>query len=299
MVAAGVLGRSAFTRKATMARSDPSSPAGTGLPAGEDLLDNSYVLGHHGFVYTSLRLASGPTVRHPAVVLLSMDGRPFRIPMPDGRVLETSAAMVPPRVERSLDAMGVPLLSLNILPAHGAYHVFRAMQQGGVRELDRHLFNDLNDGFVALVQGRASIVEAELVFSRVVAKVQGVLPPAPPPDPRALALIRMLDAHPELSLDELARKLGYSHQVMSRMFSSAVGMSLRDYQNWLKQRRVYDVLYTRRSLTQVAYIAGFADSPQFTRTFQRWYGLTPSTARDPKNVRVFIHGGSNQRAAPA
>jgi AraC family transcriptional regulator of arabinose operon len=280
-----------------MASSHPAPVSGE-LSTGPDLMDNSYVLGHHGFIYTSTHLSSGSTLRHPAVLLLSVDGQPFRLTLPEGRVLETAAALVPPRVERGLEAIGVPVLSLNIMPAHGAYHVFRAMQQGGVRELDRHLFNALNDGFEALLQGRASIVEAELIFSRAVSEVQRVLPPAPAPDPRALPLIRMLDAHPELSLDALARKLGYSHQVMSRLFSSAVGMSLRDYQNWLKQRRVYDVLYTRRSLTQVAYLAGFADSPQFTRTFQRWYGQTPSNARDPKQVRVFIHGGSNQRGAP-
>jgi AraC family transcriptional regulator, arabinose operon regulatory protein len=43
----------------------------------------------------------------------------------------------------------------------------------------------------------------------------------------------------------------------------------------------------------VALQAGFADSPQFSRTFQRWYGQSPSFSRDPKSVRVFIHGGSN------
>lgn len=263
----------------------------------DELLDNSYVLGHHGFIYTSNRLQSGPTLRHPAVLLLSVDGRPFQTTLPDGRVLSSTAVLVPPRVERSLDARGVPVASLNIMPAHASYHVFRAMQPGGVRELDRHLFNPLNDELEALLHGRASIVEAELAFSRAVTEAQRVLPPAPAPDPRALPLIRMLDAHPELSLDALSRKLGYSHQVMSRLFSSAVGMSMRDYQNWLKQRRVYDVLYSRRSITQVAYLAGFADSPQFTRTFQRWYGQTPSTARDPKHVRVFIHGGSNQQPA--
>ena len=264
------------------------------------MLDNSYVLGHHGFIYTSGSLVTTMTLRHPAVLLLSVTGRPFKTTLPDGRELSSTALMVPPRVERSLDATGVPIISLNVMPAHASYHVFRAMQNGGVRELDRHLFNPLNDELDALLHGRANIVEAELTFSRAVAEMQRVLPPAPAPDPRALPLIRMLDAHPDLSLDALARKLGYSHQVMSRLFSSAVGMSMRDYQNWLKQRRVYDVLYTRRSITQVAYLAGFADSPQFTRTFQRWYGQTPSTARDPKHVRVFIHGGSNQRpAAPS
>lgn len=263
------------------------------------LMDNSYVLGHHGFIYTSVQLPRSSTVRHPAVLLLSVDHTPFQLELARGQTLTASAAMVPPRVERTLDAHGTPMLSLNIMPAHASYHVFRAMQHGGVMSLDRHAFNHLNAEFEALLHGTASIVEAELTFARAVTEAQRLLPPAPAPDPRALSLIRMLDAHPELGLDELAQKLGHSPQVMSRLFSSAVGMSMRDYQNWLKQRRVYDALYSRRSLTQVAYLAGFADSPQFTRAFQRWYGQSPSAARDPKNVRVFIHGASNQPATPA
>ena len=276
----------------------PDQPARTpGAPAPETdtLLDNSYVLGHHGFLYTSWHLPPTPTSRHAAVLLLSVDGRPFDLMLPDGRPLTAAAALVPPRVERRLYAEGVPIVSVNVMPAHGAYHVFRAMQPGGVRAIDRHCFNPLNDEFEAALHARANIVEAELTFARVVTEAQRLLPPAPPPDPRALPLIRMLDANPELSLPALAQRLGYSQQVMSRLFSSAVGMSMRDYQNWLKQRRVYDTLYSHRSLTEVAHHAGFSDSPQFTRTFQRWYGFSPSAARDPRHVRVFVHGASNQR----
>jgi AraC-like DNA-binding protein len=274
---------------------DRGATAAHDAPFGPTFKDNSYVLGHHGFIYTSVRLTASTTTRHPAVLLLSVDHRPFRIGLPHGPPLEATAVLVPPRVERRLVAHGVPVLSVNVMPSHAAFHVFRAMHGAGVRVLDRLAFNPMQEEFEALLHGRASIVEAELSFSRIVTEAQRQLPPAAPPDPKALPLIRLLDAQPDLGLDELARRLGHSQQVMSRLFSSAVGMSLRDYQNWLKQRRVYDVLYSRRSLTQVAYSAGFADSPQFTRTFQRWYGVSPSAARDPSLVRVFIHGGSNQR----
>ncbi|MGY4830695.1 helix-turn-helix transcriptional regulator [Sphaerotilaceae bacterium SBD11-9] len=274
----------------------PLSPPTT--DEGALALDNSYVLGHHGFIYTGSQIASGVTVRHPAVLLLSADYAPFTLSMPDGPALQSAAVLVPPLVARRLDARGVPLLSVNILPSHRAFHVFRAMQHPGVAPLDRHAFNQLDEGFAALHGGTASIEQAESLFEAVVTEAMRQLPPAPAPDPRALELIRTLDANPQLSLDDLARQFGYSQQVMSRLFSSAVGMSVRDYHNWLKQRRVYDVLYTPRSLTQVAYSAGFADSPQFSRTFQRWYGLTPSFARNPKAVRVFIHGGSNEPRTP-
>ncbi|HET7794660.1 MAG TPA: helix-turn-helix transcriptional regulator [Rhizobacter sp.] len=281
----------------------PALPAPHTLPLPEagqdgDTRDNSYVLGHHGFIYTGSQLASGVTVRHPAVLLLSADYAPFRLSLREGATLHAAAVLVAPLVARSLDARGVPLLSLNILPSHPAFHVFRAMQHPGAVALDRHAFKPLDEDMAAVHRGTVTIEQAENLFEAVVAEAGHQLPPAPAPDPRALELIRRLDANPHLSLDDLARQFGYSQQVMSRLFSSAVGMSVRDYHNWLKQRRVYDVLYTPRSLTQVAYSAGFADSPQFSRTFQRWYGLTPSFARNPKAVRVFIHGGSNEPHTP-
>jgi AraC family transcriptional regulator, arabinose operon regulatory protein len=276
----------------------PQAEADSDAGAGD--LDNSYVLGHHGFIYTGSNLASGVTMRHPAVLLLSVNYAPFSLAMRDATPTRSMATLVPPLVARSLDARGVPLLSLNIMPSHEAFHVFRAMQHPGALALDRHAFNHLDAGFEALHRGEASIRDAEVIFKHAVTEALRHLPPGPTPDPRALELIRLLDANPSVGLEELARQFGYSQQVMARLFSSAVGMSMRDYQSWLKLRRVYDTLYSSRSLTQVALQAGFADSPQFSRTFQRWYGQSPSFSRDPKSVRVFIHGGSNTaRGSPA
>ncbi len=273
------------------------SAAQTARRQSPDERDNSYVLGYDGFIYAGSNLKSGTTVRHPAVLLISADYTPFHLTVREGSVQSAVAMVVPPRVARSLDARGVPLLSINIMPSHAAFHVFRAMQHAGAMALDRHAFNQLDDGFEALHRGTATTQDAERIFEQAVAEALRQLPPAAPPDPRALALIRLLDANPELSLDELAQQCGHSHQVMSRLFSAAVGMSMRDYHNWLKHRRVSEVLCSRRSLTQVAYQAGFADSSQFTRTFQRWYGQSPSFSRDPKSVRVFVHGRSNQTNA--
>lgn len=280
-------------------RSNPSHGRDSHTPTEEsgDGRDNSYVLGHHGFIYAGSNIASGVTLRHPAVLLLSVGYTPFSLTVRDGTAIQTSAVVVPPLVARRLDARGVPLLSVNIMPSHAAFHVFRAMQHPGATQLDRHAFNHLDAGFEAVHQGVASIHQAGALFKQIVTEALRQLPPAPDPDPRALEMIRLLDANPLLSLDALARQFGYSQQVMSRLFSAAVGMSVRDYHNWLKQRRVYDSLYSERSLTQVAYLAGFSDSPQFSRTFQRWYGLTPSAARNPKAVRVFIRRGSNEPAA--
>jgi AraC family transcriptional regulator, arabinose operon regulatory protein len=274
----------------------PRTPAPHATPTQADAAtgrDCAYVLGYHGFIYTGLQLSSEMTVRHPAVLLLSADYTPFEVSVRRGKTVHAQAMVVPPLVARSLAAEGVPLLSFNIMPSHEAFHIFSAMQHPGVVALDRHAFNQLDDALGPVFNGAAPFAQAERVFEQAVAEAVRQLPPAPAPDPKALALIRLLDANPSLSLDDLAQQFGRSNAAMSRLFSSAVGMSLRDYQSWLRQRRMYDLLYTKRSLTDVAYASGFADSPQFSRTFQRWYGKSPSYSRDPRFVRVFIRGAEN------
>lgn len=272
------------TASRTAASSRPDAPPGAER-------DCSYVLGYYGFIHTGLKLSSGMTVRHSAVLLMSANYAPFQVSLRGGKTVSAQALVVPPLVARTLAADGVPLLSFNIFPSHRAFHIFCAMHQPGVVALDRHAFNQLDAVLGAMVTGEASFTQAEEAFELAVAEAARQLPPASPPDPKALDLIRLLDENPKLSLDELARLFGRSNAAMSRLFSQAVGMSLRDYQSWLRQRRMYELLYTPRSLTDVAYGAGFSDSPQFSRTFSRWYGKSPSFSRDPKLVRVFLRGG--------
>ena len=252
--------------------------------------DNSYVLGYQGFVYTSTRISSGPTTRYPGVLLLSADYRPFVVTSNSGshsgEALSANAAVVAPLVARSLEASGIPLLSFNVMPSHEAYHVFRAMQRPGMLALDRHVFEPLDEGFALLGRGAARLSDAAAIFEHAVRLAVPQMPPASSPDGTSLQILRMLEANPEMSLEELARACGRSQAAMSRLFSAAVGMSLRDYHGWLKQRRVYGLLCSQRSLTDVAQTAGFVDSPHFSRTFQRWYGQSPSFSRDPKFVRV-------------
>jgi AraC-like DNA-binding protein len=260
--------------------------------------DCSYVLGYHGFLYTGRNLSSGLTVRHSAVLLLSADYAPFQVTARGGKTVSATALVVPPLVARSLAAEGVPLLSFNIMPSHRAFHIFCAMHHSGVVALDRHAFNQLDAALHAVFKGEAPFEQAEQVFELAVAEATRQLPPAQPPDPKARQLIHLLDENPTLSLDDLARQFGRSTAAMSRLFSQAVGMSLRDYQSWLRQRRMYDLLYTPRSLTDVAHDLGFADSPQFSRTFSRWYGRSPSFSRDPKLVRTITRGGESRSARP-
>jgi len=274
---------------------NPSSAHGARLPdvRSRPPKDNAYVFGYHGFVYTSQRAASAETVRHPGVLLLSADRVPFEVTLRDGRTYRTNALAVGPRVARRLMAHDVALISINVLPSSAWFHVLRPLRgPHGVAPLDREGFAHLDELLWQLHTGHGDLEAAATLFAEAMAEARRQLPPVPEPDPLALAMVRRLDADPHLSVDDLAAAIGQTAQWVTRTFASALDMSMRDYQNWLKQRRVFDLLYTRRSLTEVAFDAGFGDSPQFSRTFQRWYGQSPSYSRNPKHVRIFMHRDS-------
>src|SRR6218665_4026345 len=77
-------------------------------------LDNAYVLGYHGFVYTSAQVSSGLTVRHSAVVLLTADHTDIEVALRDAPPVAAPAMVVAPLVARRLTARDAQLLSVNV-----------------------------------------------------------------------------------------------------------------------------------------------------------------------------------------
>ena len=266
--------------------------------------DNAYLFGYHGFVYTALHAVSAETVRHAGVLLLTADRSPVEVTLRDGRCFRASAIAIAPRTARRLRADNAALVSFNVMPSNRWFHVLRELHgHHDVAILDRDGFSPLDTSLGRLFNGEASLGHAERVFDDALGETHRQLPTTVRPDPVAMALLARLDLHPHLGLEELAMACGRSAAWVQRALAQELAMSMRDYQNWLKQRRVFELLYTRRSLTQIALDAGFGDSPQFSRTFQRWYGQSPSYSRNPNHVRVFkpclSAWGAGEAVAPA
>lgn len=87
-----------------------------------------------------------------------------------------------------------------------------------------------------------------------------------------------LDSPP--SVEAIARYVGVSARQLERAFQAALGVSpmafqrrLRlDYGRWLLEN-------TRRSITDIAFDCGFADTAHFSRDFKAQFGQMPSKAR--------------------
>ena len=91
----------------------------------------------------------------------------------------------------------------------------------------------------------------------------------------------------DLTLKNLASKLGYSEFYTSKKFKEISGMQFRDY---LSNRKLAfalkEIRDTNRGILDIALDYGFSSHEAFTRSFKSAYGIAPSEYRQ-KPVPIF------------
>ena len=79
-----------------------------------------------------------------------------------------------------------------------------------------------------------------------------------------------------LSLDEIADKIGYSKFYLNRVFQEQVGITIHQY---VLERRLSTaaekLVYTDKSIIDIAYEAGYQSQQTFTNVFSNAYLCTP------------------------
>lgn len=85
-----------------------------------------------------------------------------------------------------------------------------------------------------------------------------------------------LDAN--LSLKNLSPKAHYSSFHFHRIFSAITGETLNDYINRKRIERIASILLvgTNKSIKELAYYYGFNNESSFSRTFRKYYGISPT-----------------------
>ena len=89
-------------------------------------------------------------------------------------------------------------------------------------------------------------------------------------------LIEQYAQQPELSLSQLAERVGMSADHLGMLFQKEMGMTPSEYRTRLRLLRARELLIsTAMSVSDVARQVGFPDANYFARVFRRAYGMSP------------------------
>ena len=123
------------------------------------------------------------------------------------------------------------------------FMAFSSIPHPGVQRLDRSAFAAMDAELVRAYEGRLGLDEARRLFEDLIGTAVEQLPGPPRDVARADFLRGMLREKPACSLGELARELKLSYTAASHVFSQAIGLPLRTYQQWLKCMRATEQLH--------------------------------------------------------
>lgn len=89
----------------------------------------------------------------------------------------------------------------------------------------------------------------------------------------------------EVSLDEIAAKLGLNPSYFSQLFKQTTGQTFIQYRIRSKMELAKRMLeQPGNRITDISYEVGYADHPHFTKTFKKITGLTPSEYRSKLGI---------------
>ncbi|WP_028561019.1 AraC family transcriptional regulator [Paenibacillus pinihumi] len=93
---------------------------------------------------------------------------------------------------------------------------------------------------------------------------------------RTVSWLNLQYAQP-LSIDHIAKSLGYHRTYLSKMFRAATGLSPMQYLLRIRMERAAQLLKEGQlSIKQIASSVGYNDALYFSKQFRKWSGLTPS-----------------------
>jgi len=99
---------------------------------------------------------------------------------------------------------------------------------------------------------------------------------------RIYALVQYIDRHSaqELAVADMASELGASQATLQRLVRKAHHCSLNEFirNRWLSEAR-QALLFSNRSISDIAYEAGYVHLSNFTTAFRKHFGYPPSSLR--------------------
>ena len=95
---------------------------------------------------------------------------------------------------------------------------------------------------------------------------------------RLRGIMQYVEVHytEEITQYEVAKRFYFTKEYFSRFFKKNTGMTFKEYVMHYRLKQAYDpIVYTERSILDIALDCGFADARGLINAFKRVYGDTP------------------------
>ena len=226
---------------------------------------------------------SGFHAHHAVQLTLPFPGGRVRFQSPSGRWTNYSAALVVADQPHAFEARGQLVAQIFVEPESlDGRQLQRRCGDEGIVALPAGALEQQTAGLATAYERRAS--DAALIASAraAIATLSGAIPePKNDPDARitrALELIRERLGE-KIPLTAAAAAVHLSPDRFRHLFMRETGLGFRPYVLWLRLECSLAAYVAGQTLTEAAYIGGFADSAHFSRTFKSMFGITPASVR--------------------
>lgn len=243
------------------------------------------------FIYAAPSMGAHRTRRYSVTLLVSINGKPFWLHDAKGAAQKVQAVLIAPNVERSIEVTDSGYLSLNLDPDSLDYHALK--HQLGEQPwllIDYALFAAAIPRVHQMMAAQLSPAEAFVLSTDLVAAVTSYRPANLMIDLRVLHVARLLRSQLPLTppVDALAASVGLSPSRLQHLFTEQMSIPMKSFVLWARMRRGLLLLQSSVPLTEVAHGLGFSDQAHFSRTFQGFFGVTPSSISRSSSVQVLL-----------
>jgi AraC-like DNA-binding protein len=225
--------------------------------------------------------------RHHALQLVVALEEPFEAQLEGDAPRRFESLLIAADCEHRIEGRGLPLA---IYYVDGSCEEGRALSEWLAGERARALPSDVAQLRRLVEAALAEPSASALSFLRqgVAGVLQCAMPASSPGDPAVAMATALLEASlsAPVAVSELARRVGLRQRELSARFRAETGLTIRRYVLWVRLKASVSALAERRTLTEAAHEAGFADAAHLSRTFVQMFGVSPSESVAASKIQV-------------
>jgi len=182
-------------------------------------------------------------------------------------------------VESSLSSIGITpdLAVIRGFSLPTIYRMFRKMRKGMEKTNAPALGNMEASGWLRLILHELGRMNLTRITEEIVPESRSYRQ-----IDQAIRLIS-LQYGQQLSIEGIARTLGYHRAHLTRLFKDATGLPPMQYLLKVRMKKAEELLEGELTIAQIATSVGFNDPLFFTKQFHKWSGQSPSEFRKNLN----------------